>query len=240
VIATCDPSILIEDRRVDYVRYRNVLTGRRWEVLGTCVYEGDGNGPCEEGAATGVAGPPGSRRDIPVSPELICALCVDGGVLTFVELEPVLRRVVVAAVRADDPAVLALEWERLFPETHLVEGDYGYGQLLAGLWRVGAGFCLVEHDIVPWPGAIEALWDCPEPWCGYRFMLGRGDLGSGLGCLRFSGEFMRAHPGLADEWASVRWDDLDGRVMDTMRSVGLVGFHEHLPPVGHAPVYAVA
>jgi hypothetical protein len=240
VIATCDPYIWIEEGRKDYVRYRNVITGRRWEVLGTCIYEGDGNGPCEEGAATGVAGPPGSRLDIPVSPELICELCVDGGTLRFAELESVRHRVVVAALRYDDAAVLALEWERLFPEVHVVAGEYGYGELLARLWRDGVGFCLVEHDIVPWPGALAALWDCAEPWCGYRFMLGHGDLGRGLGCLRFSTELLQTHVGAADELAGIAWHDLDGRVMDLMQSAGLDDYHVHHPPVGHAPVYAVA
>lgn len=232
--ATCDRYILIEEQRDGYVRYRNVITGRRWEVLGTCAYRGDGYGPCTNEPI----GPPEGRLDIPVSPELICELCVDSGILTFAELEAVPRRVIVPALCRDDPAVLALEWERVFPEIHVVNGDYGYGELLARSWRDGAGFCVVERDIVPWPGALQALWDCPELWCGYRFMLGRGDLGAGLGCLRFSAELLAAHPGAADHLAGVVWHDLDGRVMDMMAGLGFGDFHEHEPPVGHAPVYA--
>lgn len=43
---TSDPGILIEERREGYVRYRNVESGRRWEVHGECV----GLGHCIVGA----------------------------------------------------------------------------------------------------------------------------------------------------------------------------------------------
>lgn len=34
--ATGDPHIFIEDEQPGYVRYRHVVTGRRWEVNGEC------------------------------------------------------------------------------------------------------------------------------------------------------------------------------------------------------------
>lgn len=37
---TCDPDIVIEERRPGYVRYRRD-DGRRWEVHGTCDRRGD-------------------------------------------------------------------------------------------------------------------------------------------------------------------------------------------------------
>jgi hypothetical protein len=38
---TSDPSVVIEERSPGYVRYRNILDGRRWEVRGTCDRRGN-------------------------------------------------------------------------------------------------------------------------------------------------------------------------------------------------------
>jgi hypothetical protein len=38
---TADPFVVIEDQQSGYVRYRNIKTGRRWEVWGTCDRRGD-------------------------------------------------------------------------------------------------------------------------------------------------------------------------------------------------------
>jgi len=34
---TCDTNVVIEDEHYGYIRYRDLLTGERWAVLGTCV-----------------------------------------------------------------------------------------------------------------------------------------------------------------------------------------------------------
>lgn len=57
---TCDPYVFIEAKSGNYVRYRNVLTGRRWEVYGVC----DKRGNCWEGAIG-----PAPELDCPVTPE---------------------------------------------------------------------------------------------------------------------------------------------------------------------------
>ena len=47
---TCDPYVFIEEKRIGYVRYREVQNGKivkRWEVHGICT----GKGKCYEGAA---------------------------------------------------------------------------------------------------------------------------------------------------------------------------------------------
>lgn len=89
MLETRDPWVVIEEQRTDYVRYRCLFTGERWIVRGTCAWtDPTSNGPCEEGAVTGVAGPPWTRLDIPVTPRLDCSLCVDGGHLTFETLPP--------------------------------------------------------------------------------------------------------------------------------------------------------
>ncbi len=69
---TCDPYVLIEERAEQRIRYVNITTGRRWDVLGTC----NMCGACWEGAVG-----PAPTLDCPVTPEIKC--CTE---LTFVEL----------------------------------------------------------------------------------------------------------------------------------------------------------
>lgn len=85
-LPTCDPGVLIEEQRPGYVRYRQV-GGRRWEVHGTCAWTDPTRmGPCSEGAVEPPYGPPEGRLDVPITPELDCSLCVDGGHLRFEEI----------------------------------------------------------------------------------------------------------------------------------------------------------
>jgi hypothetical protein len=60
LMPTCDPHVLIEEQRVNYVRYRRD-DGRRWEVHGSCTRCGN----CWQGVA-GEA----PALDCPVTPEL--------------------------------------------------------------------------------------------------------------------------------------------------------------------------
>lgn len=75
---TCDPSVRIEAKSENYVRYRN-SAGRRWEVWGVCNL-------C--GVCWGGAGGTAPDKDCPVTPEL--KGCDQ---LTFTELVPVPREV---------------------------------------------------------------------------------------------------------------------------------------------------
>jgi hypothetical protein len=108
-----------------------------------------------------------------------------------------------------------------------------YGQTLTRYWQVGQSFINVEHDIVPWPGALEKLWSCgPDVvdarWCGYEYPVGySGKYGRSLGCVLFHGDFMRAHPDVS--WADIRWNHLDSAVFQTMGHT----WHTHTPPVAH-------
>lgn len=38
---TIDPFVVIEDQQKDYIRYRNIETGKRWEVYGICDHRRD-------------------------------------------------------------------------------------------------------------------------------------------------------------------------------------------------------
>lgn len=250
-LPTIDPWVVMEEQRPGYVRYRALDNGRRWAVLGTCAWtDAATDGPCQEGQASLPIGPPEGRLDCPVTPELDCSLCVGEGYLTFEELprfdgpSQVLAhtiadnmrlaeqlRVVVAAIDADPIALRALLTEGILPEVVRCDGDdFAYSRLLTDLWRGGEPFCLLEHDVVPYPGAIGALFVCPEPWCGYQYA---GVAEGGLGCVRFGAKLLATD--LTPAWAGVHWSDLDGLVTRTIGGhLRRPLYHRHTPDLAHA------
>lgn len=64
-VPTIDPYVFIEEEYKGYIRYRNIDSGRRWEVFGACDYRGD----CIVGAVNPPIGPRENRLDVPVTPE---------------------------------------------------------------------------------------------------------------------------------------------------------------------------
>lgn len=73
-------------------------------------------------------------------------------------------------------------------------GDGSYFDLLERCWRAGEGFILVEHDIVPWPGAIQQLANCHYGWCTLPYYCSVGWIRDGLGCTKFSAGLLAAYP----------------------------------------------
>lgn len=120
-----------------------------------------------------------------------------------------------------------------------VAGDTGYTMLLAALWRDGEAFTIVEHDIIPHPGAPAELEACPEPWCafGYRYQHGTH---AGLGCARFSARLLAAVPDAVEQTLAEsdevhpagHWCNLDDRLCRVLARYGFAS-HRHSPEVGH-------
>lgn len=108
--------------------------------------------------------------------------------------------------------------------------DDGYQDVIEQLWAERETFVLIEGDILPWPGAVEAIWDCPEPWCDYAFLLGGGYSGLGLGCVKFDASLMDEDPWI--EGRPERWDEVDGRLLRKLQARGFKN-HRHSPPVIH-------
>ena len=143
------------------------------------------------------------------------------------------------AIRPDTAAALdasGYAWEAV----DVSGSDEAYWDLLAGLWRAGETFCLVEHDIVVGPGTLPSFERCPKPWCAasYRFMRGTGFVG--LGCTRFRAEVMRAAPDLMTEIAALgddkhppkHWCRLDTLTYHRLEARGQVMCRAH-GEVGH-------
>ena|SRR5687767_14058969 len=154
-------------------------------------------------------------------------------------------RIIVAAVRENCPAHLALTMEGVEHEVVMCEGDLGYGEQLARLWHEGKGFVLVEHDIVPWPGAMKQIVDCDFQWCSYPYPLNErngdplGHLGKALGVMKFGDRILQRFPDLPDVWAGVPWWNLDGHLEPELRNRHMVTIHQHMPPVAHVKIPAV-
>lgn len=124
-------------------------------------------------------------------------------------------------------AYRALRIEGLDPVELKLVTDFGYGNLFAGLWDQGEPFVIVEYDIVPWPGAVQALIDCPEPWCTNRYPLHRGNVALSFGI----GKYVPTGEAPA-EWSRVPWHLLDGSVIPFLNK--LFGHsHVHEPPCAH-------
>lgn len=128
------------------------------------------------------------------------------------------------------------EWEPVY--TGL--SDLAYANLLAQLWAAAETFTLVEHDIVPWRGALARLEECPEPWCGFAYPLRDDLMTAGLGCTRFRDTLLTAHPGAIEDTLTEdspahprgHWCNLDDRLTRVLTRAGAVR-HVHAPPVGH-------
>lgn len=138
-------------------------------------------------------------------------------------------RVLVAAVHPGCAAHRALCAEGVEHEEHVCDGPTGYAALVADAWRQG-GFVLVEHDVVPWVGAIRQLEECEGDWCGFRYAKG-GSTIRALGLVKFSERLARAHPDLADDWPGVAWPELEAAVLPAVSRVARVC--KHGPPAGH-------
>ena len=116
-----------------------------------------------------------------------------------------------------------------------VEGEYGYGEFFRERWKEGKSFIVIEHDCVPWPGAIEALMKCEEPWCAHNYGLpchrenpALSGAGIPLGCTKIGARLIEETPGIWD--APVDWSHCDQQIPKyALRKV-----HQHFPGIINA------
>ena len=105
--------------------------------------------------------------------------------------------------------------------------DYAYSRYFIKRWKEKKTFLNVEHDMVVTPGAIEALRDCRAPWCSiYYGPPGVKEIRGFMGCMKFSREFIAAHPRI---WFKMKWGELD-RILPRAATCAL---HVHADLVAH-------
>jgi hypothetical protein len=141
-------------------------------------------------------------------------------------------KVYIPAVNENCPAALALRKEGVPFELVLMPHEYSYSDMLCELWKKQQTFISIEHDVVPWWGAIEQLWKCPQPWCSYEYPPAPKALYAALGCIKIRGELPRQFPEICKVWENREWGYLDGLVCSVLQ--GIVGkTHIHKPPLAH-------
>jgi len=115
-------------------------------------------------------------------------------------------------------------WERL---NGTLAADFAYDRLIRTLWAEGQPFIIVEHDILPWPGALRELWECECAWGAFPYYI-FGQFRTQLGCTKFDPAKLGACP-LPDE--PVHWSRLDWAIITGLldRETG----HLHQPAVTH-------
>jgi len=86
-----------------------------------------------------------------------------------------------------------------------VSGDRAaYAEYFQARWDERETFISLEHDIVPWPGAIEELVACREPWCFFGYDAGidcAADRCAPFGLVKFDARLIAAVP---DVWREMR------------------------------------
>lgn len=115
--------------------------------------------------------------------------------------------------------------------------EHAYHQYLATVWADNRDFINMEHDIVPWPGAIQSLLDCDRPWCffGYQDMLEDTVAQAGcamFGLVRFRAKILRDLDGV---WSCppLHWRQCDIHFYDYATRNGWAP-HQHHPSVFNA------
>lgn len=122
---------------------------------------------------------------------------------------------------------------------------WGYVDYLDKAWALGDSFINMEHDIVPWPGAIQSLLHCRNEWCFFGYLPDLDFISSGasvFGLTKFESSFIARCP---DVWQCWRdeciqtkrekpWLGVDVHMGRYAREHGLWPPHQHFPSVLNA------
>jgi hypothetical protein len=144
---------------------------------------------------------------------------------------------VVPALSPECAAASALRAENLAPVVVVLDDDQAYGRLLTELWASNEDVIIIEHDVIPWPGAVKRLASCPEPYCAHQYLIA-GQLGGTLGCVKFSSDLTAAHPDVPEAWTGGHWGTVDIKLTNALWDRGIRAPHRHQPPVAHLHLYA--
>ena len=149
------------------------------------------------------------------------------------EFEGYDMRVVVPYYSEDSPEFIACKLNLISQGIDAryvnVSGDvYNYDKLFRELWNAGKTFIIVESDIIPWPGALQQLWECECIWGAYSYFV-FGQLRVQFGCTKFNPKELGELP-LSE--TAIHWSRLDWEVISTLSKRWHAG-HLHNPAVSH-------
>lgn len=118
-------------------------------------------------------------------------------------------------------------------------GKFGYWDYFKKRWEEEETFINIEHDIVVWPGALEAIWNCPEDWCVYDFhlfchrnrKLEEEKVGIPMGCMKISKKLIKK---TKNHWTGKKVLPFETELhMTKITALGLK-VHQHYPGVVNA------
>lgn len=138
-------------------------------------------------------------------------------------------KVVIPSPTPKCPAYLALTQEGVECQEWICTHENDYGAYFAWHWRKRQPFVVVEWDVIPFPGAIRGLADCPEPWCVHEYPLQPGYLAHSLGIGKYRPTGDPPH-----EWAETEWKYLDAEVVRICQQRLSPRPCVHTPAVAHA------
>lgn len=125
-----------------------------------------------------------------------------------------------------DAARLNFELQGIHPHYVNVASSFvAYSELVRDLWAEGEPFIIVEHDILPWPGALEELWECDCAWGAFSYLV-CNQYRTYIGCMKFDPS--RLGPVTVP---ITPWYQLDRRLIREVLRAGT--YHPHGPPVIH-------
>lgn len=119
---------------------------------------------------------------------------------------------------------------------------WGYLNHLQQCWEAGETFLNLEHDVVPWPGALDSLTGCDRPWCFFHYLPGIDEMANRtavFGLVKFDASLIAALP---EVWQDMRvvyakrpqpWRYCDVFFFDYATERGFRP-HQHYPPVVNA------
>lgn len=129
-------------------------------------------------------------------------------------------------------AVTALRGQR-FDAVPMLD-DKAYVRFFEERWAKGETFVVVEHDVVVWPGAIDAMLACSHEWCAYGYAvdhdLEHDSFCAFLGCAKISDGLIAALPRVWAEKSTRHWQDCDCHLTTYARARGF-NVHMHRPHV---------
>ncbi len=146
----------------------------------------------------------------------------------YTRIDPFIRRALQEYNQHDD--------EQDCADVNYVEmvNDDSYWQLLSKAWEKGEAFAIIEHDVLPWPGALKEIQDCPALWCAYTYKINLGyGITHAFGCCKFSADLIRQLPHAWSNMEDRHWSKLDSQFCYYALRAGYIP-HPHRPAVIHA------
>lgn len=123
-----------------------------------------------------------------------------------------------------------------------MEKQESYLEFLKQRWKEGESFINVEHDVVPWIGAIDELIDCKFTWCAYGYKIKESiEFTPYFGCVKFTSQLIHLLPEIWNdrEKISKDWNTLDMFMEKYARDHG-IKVHQHFPAVHNVkPIKAI-